>query len=150
MLSIGVGAGAGGLVTYFIYMKRKERENKARAERLALSVKHEVEHIQELLGRETLTAIQIHPYGVIERLPSGVYDGLLNSAAISDFDTRLQDGLYDFYKYFKDKHIEEVQVPPETLAAEAIKVWDALDRYVKEQQVRFRRPLLRRHRFPNA
>ena len=144
LVNIGPPAIIGGFITYVVLVIKRGADAKARAERLAQSMKLELEQILELLASETRTAIRRDPYTTLEQLPTGVYDGLLTSAAISSFDTRLQDRLYRFYRHFKGKQMTEMSVSSETLVAEAYKVWKALDLYVKEQQTRFYPSFLRR------
>lgn len=136
LFGISVGAIIGGLITYTIYVKRKNGEVKERAKRLAQSVMYEVQRVQALLSSETPTAIRINPYDIVERLPTGIYDGLLNSAAISNFDIGLQNRLHEFYEHFRGKLTEEILVPADTLATEAVKVGDALDEYVEKQRAK--------------
>lgn len=128
----------GGVTTLVIYLARKRGETKALARRFAKSIRREIERIQGLLDNTTQTDIRIRPLAAVDRLPTDIYDGLLNSAAISNFDIDLQDGLYNFYKLFRDKPADEISVSEETLRVEAIRISDRLDRYIRRNRPRLK------------
>lgn len=108
------------------------------ARRFAKSIRREIERIQGLLDNTTQTDIRIRPLAAIDRLPTDIYDGLLNSAAISNFDIDLQDGLYNFYNLFRGKPADEISVSEETLRVEAIRISDRLDRYIRRNRPRLK------------
>ena len=129
---IGVGT------TLIAYLFKKRGEDKAVARNLAKSVRNEISHILELLNDVTRTAIRVRPFAAVDRIPTDIYDGLLNSATVSKFDVDLQDELYRFYNLFKGKHVDEIQVSEKSLRKRAVRLSENLDIYIQENRSRLR------------
>lgn len=130
---VGTALGAGA--TLAGYMARRRGEAKARAREMAKSVQREIVRILVELNDTTRTAIRMQPHPAIERLPTGTYDGLLNSAEISRFDTGMQDELYIFYNLFKNKPLGAVQM--EHIRSRGITVSEQLDEYIHRNRARW-------------
>lgn len=98
-------------------------------------MKREIEHVLVVLNDTTRTAIRMRSLKTVERLPTATYDGLLSSATVSKLDASLQEGLYRFYTLFRDKPTHELSASDEEiLRAEAVRMSDMLDRYIRRKK----------------
>ena len=129
---------AGALITLTAYLFKRHGEDKALARKPARSVRGEIAHILELLDDSTRTAIRIRPFATVDHISTDIYDGLLNSAAVSNFDAGLQDGLYNFYRLFKGRPTDEIQVSEEDLRRKAVRISEELDAYIRQKKSRLR------------
>ena len=128
------GVIAGASITLIAYLFRRRGEDKARARNLADSVRNEMAHILELLNDTTRTAVRTRPFSAVERIPTDIYDGLLNSAAISNFDADLQNELYIFYNLFRGRPVDEIQVSEKDLRERTVKVSETLSTYIHQKR----------------
>lgn len=126
-----IGVALVGIAWLSFYIITKHGELKRTTRRLAAALKVELLLIADITNGTTSIGVQFRSGWPAALLSSNVYDGMVNSAAISNFDENVQLMLHNYYIHVKNGSID-------ALREKTYDVSKKMDDVIKKNGARFR------------
>lgn len=126
-----IGVALVGVAWLSFYVITKRGELKRTTRRLAAALKVELLLITDITKSTTRIGVQFRSGWPAALLSSSVYDGMVNSAAISNFDEEVQLMLHNYYIHVKNGSMD-------ALRKDTHNVSKKMDDIIKKNRARFR------------
>lgn len=119
-----------GITAFGLYFFKKHRDSKQLNFKLGEMLNVEILKIVRLFYYADLDRCTITPSYFLTIFPRGIYDGLVNSGNISNFDKNIQKKLYEFYRYERISDYDSMNNILHAIAHD-------VDQFIKKNKLRF-------------